>query len=256
MSPSPSAHLRDGIDDVITLDSRRLIATLFRIAVAIAVLGTIVSAIKLQKGLYQQDDDVGARFELHTEGSLAVWFSTLVLVASVPLFAILARRAKQGAARTERYAWTGLAVLFALLSLDELASFHELASILVDEDILGFYDGYNWLVFGIVFVLALAAVYGPFVVRLDDPLRWLLILGGVTFLGGAVGVEAFNANTASTIGDDNYRYLLMTSVEELMEMCGAVLVLFALLDHLGRLGYDLNLRFHRADRTTHRVRER
>lgn len=231
--------------DVVAVDSRRLTATLLRIAVAITVLGTIVSTAKLEKGYYQQDNDLGGRFELHTEGSLAVWFSTLVLVASVPVLVIFARRAKQIGERRDCYAWAGLAVLFALFSLDELASFHEYAAVVVDHDFLGFYAGYNWLVFGILFVPVLAIVYGPFAFRLDDPLRLRLVLGAAIFFGGAVGMEAFNANTASTIGDENYRYLLGTSVEELMEMCGAIVVLFALVDHLGRLGYELSLRFSR-----------
>lgn len=65
-------------------------------------------------GLFKQT------FNLGLELNLAVWWSSMMLAAAALGALVLSRRAGE-----DTWGWTGLAVVFASLSLDELGSLHE-----------------------------------------------------------------------------------------------------------------------------------
>ncbi len=237
--------------EIIRVDARQIRNLLIRAGVFIVVLGISVSFSRIAAGGQLGADDLGARFELHTENSLSAWFSSLLLLASSPLFALFAIRSRGQRQGRNTLAWSGLAVLMLAMSLDEMASFHEHAGVVFDIRVAGFHGGYSWVAIGFAFVLVFGLVYAPFVRRLAAELRRDLIIGAAVFFGGAVGVETLNAYTASTDGTDaTYRYVAQTAVEEGMEMLGAILVIYALLAHLQRNDWSVTFRFrasHAAD---------
>lgn len=219
-------------EETFHLDPRRAIGVLIRVSVTIVVLGTLVSVSKLQAGTYPLSGDLRSRFELHTGLSLPGWFGAILFLIMVPPLIVLARKAHGSGDRADARAWTCLALLVTVFSVDEVTSFHVFASLLIDVQILGFHGGYNWVVFGMVAVVALVVIFGRFIVRLPEPLRFRFVLGSLLFFGGAVGIEMINAHTASTVGDANYRYLLLTSVEEAVEMVGVLVIIYGLLEHV------------------------
>ncbi|QGG95464.1 hypothetical protein [Actinomarinicola tropica] len=230
----------------VVIDLDRVIGVLGRFALALVVAGTLVSVIRLTSDVVTDAADLGARFELHTDQSLPTWFSSVALFASVPLLAIMASAAPSTA---DRRRWAVLAALVLVFSMDEVATFHEYAAAVVDVQIFGFSGGYNWLAVGIPFAVAVVAAYTPFVLRLDPWLRARLVAVAATYFGGAVGVEALNAHTASTIGDDTYRYVLGTAVEESLELVGALLLLHTTMGHLHRWGAAVLVHFHAGSAT-------
>ncbi len=225
----------------IVVDPRRVIAVLVKATVAIVATGTAVTLVRLHLGWESAQSDFGARFELHRELSLPTWYSSALLGASAPVLALIALRTRTAGSR-DWTRWAGLAFIVATFSLDEVASFHEYSSVILGIEVFGFRGAYNWVVFGLAFVAVLSVSYAPFIARLEPVVRKRLLLAAAVYFGGAVGVEMLNAYTASRVGDAGYQYALQTTLEESMEMAGALLLLHTVLWHLLRPGYRLVVR--------------
>jgi hypothetical protein len=63
--------------------------------------------------------------------------------------------------------------------------------------------------------------------------RRLFLAAGAIFVAGAIGVEAVSGMQASLHGEQNLTYHLVITVEELLEMTGIVIFIYALLDYIG-----------------------
>lgn len=64
--------------------------------------------------------------------------------------------------------------------------------------------------------------------------RWLFVLAGALYVGGALGVEALSGRQEWLHGGHTAGYHAVITVEELLEMAGLVVFIFALLDYIGR----------------------
>ena len=131
--------------------------------------------------------------------------------------------------------WFGLAAIFVVLSLDEMASLHERAgSRLRDAYDLTGYLSFSWVIPGAVFVLLVALAYVPFLLRLPRGTAALMVLAGAVFVAGAIGIEILGAGHDAALGRDaGFRYLVV--IEETLELAGQALFAWALLRHLGNL---------------------
>jgi hypothetical protein len=81
-----------------------------------------------------------------------------------------------------------------------------------------------------IFVLG----YYRFLMLLPRRTRSLFIAAGTIFVGGALGVEAVSGMQASLHGQQNLTYHAIITAEELFEMAGIVVFVYALLDYIGR----------------------
>ncbi|MGG6295785.1 hypothetical protein ACQ4M4_15460 [Leptolyngbya sp. AN02str] len=127
-------------------------------------------------------------------------------------------------------AWSGLSFLFFMLALDEIVSLHErtiliLRNMLNTSGVLYF----AWVIPGVVFVLLFAATYFKFWRSLPSRTRNLFLFSGLIFLSGALGMEMVGGFTATSIGQLNLVYALVTTVEEFLEKMGVVFFIYALL---------------------------
>ena len=78
-----------------------------------------------------------------------------------------------------------------------------------------------------VFVIA----YLRFLMHLSLPIRNLFIAAGLIYVGGAIGLEAIGGRHFDLYGKDAV-YQVYTTVEELLEMTGIVVFIYALLEHI------------------------
>jgi hypothetical protein len=156
----------------------------------------------------------------------------LLLICSLWLGAI-ALHERQVGSGWWRY-WVFLGAMFLLMSYDEAAGLHEK---LIEplRDLLGaggfFY--YAWVIPGIILVAIIFAVYLPFLFHLPPLFRWLSMLSGAIYVGGAIGVEMISGNYIEAYGRD-VTYRLITTVEESFEMLGAWLFIYSLMKYLTR----------------------
>jgi hypothetical protein len=173
------------------------------------------------------------QFNLDRELNIATWVATLLLATAAALLLINAVEQRLTAQRGWRH-WGGLGMIFLLLSLDEMCSFHERLS----DPIRGALDADGglftnaWVLLAAPAVLALLIAYLPFLWRLPAASRWRFIVAAVVFVSGAVGVELFSGAVRDRFGFEDFRFALITTLEELLELVGVALFLRALVLHM------------------------
>ena len=207
-----------------------------QITMALAAIAAILTVLSIGQHLYPGNDIPIDRINLDTEASIPTWFqASLMLLAGAlaALIALLRSRASRGYVRH----WIVAAVALVVLSADEMLAFHE-RLIGPMRSLLDVSSGplyFAWIVPGVLLVVGFAAAYLPFVAHLPERIRRLLIIAGVLYLTGALAMEALNGAYASSRGQDNLGYMLLTDLEEIFEMAGLLVLVYALLSFLSKL---------------------
>jgi hypothetical protein len=168
------------------------------------------------------------------EGNIPAWYSaSLFLLCSFLLAAIAFAQRQHHGGQVVR--WLVLSLIFLFLSLDETAQLHEL-SIQPLRDIFGAtgFLHYAWIIPAGICVALFVLGYLSFLAKLPPRTRWLFLMAGALFVGGALGVEAVSGKHASLHGEQNLTYHLIITIEELLEMAGLVVFIYALLDYISR----------------------
>lgn len=180
-------------------------------------------------------------FDGDEEGNIPTFFSSFMWVACAALLCVRASAARGAAERYARH-WMVLAAIFFLAGLDETAQFHELANRRIASAVGVDVDTLPWVPVAAVLVLALLVAYRGFVRDLSRPVRRRAILGGMLLISGALGlevVEAVSASADTETGD--FVDGLVSTVQELLEMVGVILVIDAMVLELSS-GWD-SIRF-------------
>lgn len=173
-------------------------------------------------------------FYVDKEQNLPTWFSSGILL----LAALLLWRTGAAGGRHRRH-WRVLAGVFTVLSLDEFSQFHELGA---QADVLDGEASYlSWLVLAAPLVVVLGLAYLRLLLQLPARIRWLMLASAALYLGGAAGIEVLGAftgreNIGFTPGWASMRYVLAASAEELCEMVGITLFVYAVALNLERKG--------------------
>lgn len=178
-------------------------------------------------------DTPGTRYWLLAlERNPSTWFSAALLAAC----GIAAWAAGRG--RADAATWNVVAAILGVMSLDEVATFHERLGAVPAIPGIG---SRGWAGAG----LLLAGVVGfrlrRWVLALDGALCVSFFAGGAVFLAGAVGFEVISGNHQATNGSDT-TYWTLATIEENLELLGVLVVLRGLLDHLARRGTAVTLR--------------
>jgi hypothetical protein len=191
------------------LTRRRVLALLLGISLCFFAATLAERATGLDAGLIEALDTTN-------EGGPAAWYSSLLLLAS----AVLCARG-----------WLPLGIALALMAVDEVVQVHESAPGLVMdalETVLGLSGSPARLLAAAATVAAaLVALLAlrPWYRSLPVPTRRLVGVSAALFLTGAIGLElAARLLDPAQDGAD----LWLGPVEELFEMVGAALFVFAL----------------------------
>ncbi|PZF77768.1 hypothetical protein DK847_04880 [Aestuariivirga litoralis] len=224
------------------LELRRLpesvLIALLSVAAVLVVVHSVVNYCWVTQAcgpLTALDNAYGYLFNLSNETNVPTWFSIIILflVSLCTLPMILDCRRKGIPA----LGWWGLFFIFLLLSLDEESDLHGMLKGLVkDPGSFGLHNAlFAWVIPGAVIVLVVGLVYLRWVWRLPARTRWLIIAAGVLYVGGALVMELLGG----MIADDTYMkpgYLVVSTLEESLEMTGVVVMIYALLDYARQLG--------------------
>lgn len=175
-------------------------------------------------------------FDLDEEANLPAWFSSGTMLLIAALAGLLA--AVEVSSRAVRRGWILIAGTFVLLSLDEASSFHEA---LMDplRDLLGVSGvfHYAWVIPAIPLLL----LFGIWTLRLlrtlPKALRLRMVLAGVLFAVGAVGMEMVaGLFAADGIEKTDLAYRIEIMAEETFEITGLVLFATALINYAAASG--------------------
>lgn len=174
------------------------------------------------------------RFDLGHEPSLPNWYSSLALLAVAGMARLLAIANRNTPSQLAR-SWSLFSLLFLALAVDEAIQIHEMADtpmrvLLGTSGIFHF----AWIIPGAGFAIAVALYFRGFLFSLEARTRNLIIASGAIFVSGAIGVEMLEGIIVPTLGIGSLDYTVAEMLEEGLEMCGVVLVLYALTDHFAR----------------------
>jgi len=173
----------------------------------------------------------GYLFDLSREGNIPTWFSVVQLfsVAIALLFLTLTERARGSPVG----AWWGLVAIFSYLSLDEATDMHGLwDSGMKDYVIQGMsHSQFTWIIPGAIVVFIVAGLYLKWLWMLPKRTRNLIILAGIVYVSGALVLEGVGGLLADSTFF-NTSYLLVSTAEEVLEMYGILIMLYAVLRHL------------------------
>ena len=182
------------------------------------------------------------QFNLNSEQNIPALFSTLILLLSSILLAIITYAVKKTGA-SYFYNWLGLSLIFLFLSMDESLSFHESMTVplrkgLNTSGILF----YAWVIpYGIA-LLILIFLYLKFFISLPAKTRKLFIIAAVVYLLGVIGIELMGGRIDEQIGRHNATYVVYSTIEEVLEMGGIVVFIYALMNYISTEFDDLRLR--------------
>src|SRR5690606_31957719 len=108
---------------------------------------------------------------------------------------------------------------------------------------------FSWVVPASVLVLVIGLAYLRFWLALPPRSRSLFLLAACTYLGGALGLEMVEGAWAAAHGMGTPGFVLISTISETLEMMGAIVLVYALLDHMGREVGELRLQIEREPRT-------
>lgn len=211
----------------LTLHPSKIALWLF--AVATALFAVFVVSVALIEGYGASSEGVMGLINLNKEASIPTWFSQALLLAVAAVLFVIALR-------TENYKkhWGILGAIFLYISIDEGASIHELTVTPIRNlfDLNSGFFYYSWvLLFGALGII-IGLLYLKFLARLPRRTRLLCITAATLFVGGGIGMEMIGGRIAAVAGESGTNFALAVATEEYLEMSGAILFLYALLDYM------------------------
>src|SRR5919202_2608167 len=220
---------------------------LLTVFVPAIVLLNIANAIAVF--LYHHRHHHGGRFfqefSLDKEANVPSWFSSALLLTAAAMLAVVALDALARKSRWGRH-WAGLSVGSVVLSMDETSEIHERIGSWLRAH-LNLHGPLHYA--GVIPMLAVALFVGVTYVRFLRalPRRTLLgiLLAAAIYITGAAGVEAASGWWAEGHGSKSTALLLVSTVEENLEMFGPLLFTLVVLAYFARLGRSVALRAER-----------
>lgn len=226
---------------------RWLARTLIVTSVGLCALSLAVPNVWPIPPLADPDSPIRKLVAVSDEQNLPTWFNVVLLAHATTASAIVAALLRRTGQRRLSRGWTGLALITALLSLDDLASIHEQLEPLGRN--LGGGSGalhFAWVVPGAAAGALVVTAVVPLVRHSYGPTRTYLVGGTGLLIGSALGLETINGLVLDKAGPSP-AYVIGTTLEELCEAIGAALLACAPLttldvrlhpDHTISLGID------------------
>lgn len=172
-------------------------------------------------------------FYVEFELNIPSFFSALILLFASLILAVITilKRKQKDLYKIE---WAVLSMGFLLMAFDEIIAVHErmiepMREILGNENLGIFY--FAWVIPMGVLVVFLAVFFFKFWWNLPSKTRLYFLIAAILFLGGAVGFELIESKHAEIYGKENLIYIILTTVEESLEMLGVIVFIKALFSY-------------------------
>lgn len=180
-------------------------------------------------------------FNLDVERNVPTTFQALLLLGCA---ALLAGIAVLKWVRTDRWRWhwLSLSAIFALLTWDEIIEVHEhLIHILRPLGLSGIFY-FAWIVPAAFAVVFLGIAFLRFVIALPEPTRWKFVVSGALYLTAIFPFEAVGGWYFERIHEQiNLQYVVLTTVEETLEMVALIFFLDTLARYFSRMLADTSI---------------
>jgi hypothetical protein len=231
----------------VTISTRKVIRVLAVVVLILTVAGLAVQVYKVgpllgsgSLGALDGDRTIQA-FDLEEEANIPTWYSSATLLLCAGLLAVIAA-AKRGSG--ERYAghWYGLSLIFLIISVDESATLHEKVSTVLSRALdTGGILYYAWVIPAAVFLVVFGLGYLKFWIDLPAHTRWLFLAAGALYVGGAFALEMLEGLHNSLYSTSDVLSAVLGSVQDVFEMVGVLVFIYALMRYIARHLRDLHL---------------
>jgi hypothetical protein len=173
------------------------------------------------------------QFSLDDELNLPTAYQAITLGCAALLLWIIAYRERQLQHRGVAQ-WAILGCIFLLLACDEAFRIHERTGQFRDALPMGLGRRFRtgWIMFALFFVTVVGLSYLRFLFRLPRNIAYLFIVAGAIYVTGAMGMEIIVDPWVEAHGRLNMTYQLLATLEEVMEMTGVGIFLYALTSFL------------------------
>ena len=172
-------------------------------------------------------------FNLNMEQNVPTLYASVTLLLCSAMLLVIAAASKRDAQPYWAH-WAGLAAVFLFMAVDESVEIHErlgppLRAMLGARGPLYF----AWVIVYGILGLGLLIVYLKFLINLRPRTRVLCIIAGSIYVTGALGFELLEGPQVEAYGHTGWAYAVFGSMEEVLEMAGIVIFIYALLDYMG-----------------------
>jgi len=175
-------------------------------------------------------------FDPNGEANIIAWYSASALLLCSLLLGIIALSKKMSHDSYTLH-WGILSLIFLYLSVDEAAVIHEMAvKPLRSLFNLGGVFYYGWIIPAGIVVLIFGLAYLKFLAHLPSKTRWLFLVAGGIFVGGAIGMESISglldhSYSQGRLATDEI-VIIFETIEEFMEMLGVAIFVHTLLSYI------------------------
>ncbi|HQK69365.1 MAG TPA: hypothetical protein PLL94_14590 [Bacteroidales bacterium] len=227
----------------IKVNKSRIILVLGLVAFLL-VLFSIIGQLLLKPTQPVHIQGIITLFDLAAEGNLPTYYSSVLLLIAALLLFVVTLMERTIKSRYVPY-WAFLTIGFIYLSMDEMLMLHEGISRFIRA--VTDYSGEGvlkspWVILGTITVTVILLVFIKFITHLDQKTRYLFLIAGALYVGGAIGFEIIENLYADAYGQDLV-YSMLQNLEEGMEMAGIIVFIYALLNYMGSNYGLLNLLF-------------
>lgn len=185
------------------------------------------------------------KFFFDDEESIPTYFSAInLLFAGILLALITNLKSRLNDPFTMH--WKVLSILFILLSIDEVAGFHEMTiDPLVRTYQLTGYMRFPWVILGLIFMTGFSLYFLQFLRALPKPYIRGFFCSCLIFLSGSIGLETISAKIFISLEQSpkDLIYNLVTTMEESCEMLGVIMFIIVLLSYIKSMRANINLSF-------------
>lgn len=220
---------RGGGDAAYVRPTRAVAWALLPIAIGLPVLSAVfwrvavITESPAPQGLWHQ---LWTAFDIGEELTVGAWYSSVVwflLGLCAVLAAVLAPR--------HRPSWWLFAVVSIVAAADETAALHERLIFVGDRlrPYVPFEPHYSWIIPGAIIAVVVVVLLLRVVWALRPKITLTLVLAGVVFLTGALGIETWTGFVQRDAGGAfTDFYMALSHIEETFELVGVSMAIIAL----------------------------
>ncbi len=235
------------------LSAKRVVKFLLGIVFCLTLASLFVNLTQEYLPDYPSRELFKDLFDLDQETNIPSLYSAASLLFCSILLASISK-AKKLAGKNNYRSWAGLSIVFVYLSLDEFISIHE-------KLILPLRNAYHtrglfyypWVIAGGIFVLIFLLLFGRFIITLPKKTRRLFLIAGTIYVAGAIGTEMVGGYYADYYTTENMIYVLITTLEEVLEMVGVIVFIYALLSYIASYMNGVDVGLHIIDSKKQRI---
>lgn len=200
------------------------------LAIGILVLASLNIIIQVAIYTFGVNDDWFLLFNMDKELNIPTLYSCILLFISSKLIKRIGTHEKK-TNELRNSKWDNLSWIFLFLALDEGLQIHEIFIIPSLKPYLPTALSMIWVIPYGIFVIFASLYFLPLIIKLPKRIKYLIILAGIIYISGAIGMEIVgNALVReSYIKLHGLSYGLISTLEETLEMSGALIFIYSLL---------------------------